>query len=138
LTTFFAFVFLFFAIAALLALSGWRHRYSAVANRRALHSDYYSRKKITVTPLNFVCKCRALPLRCKRDSERRKIESTLNRFSMHARAKFSAQCGSAHKMRVSTSFAAERFASSCAYQTTRARALRTRDNGRDDGFTTVK
>ena len=40
-----AFVFLFFAIAALLALSGWRHRCSAVANRAALPSDYYSREK---------------------------------------------------------------------------------------------
>jgi hypothetical protein len=52
-------VFRFFAIAALLALSGWRHRCSAVANRAALTIDYYSRKKITVTPLNFVCKPRA-------------------------------------------------------------------------------
>src|SRR6202043_2676568 len=43
------------------SLSGWRHRYSAAANRHALLSDYYSRKKITVTPLNFVCKCRAPP-----------------------------------------------------------------------------
>jgi hypothetical protein len=42
-------------------MSGWRHRCSAVANRHALSSDYYSRKKITVTPLNFVCKCRAEP-----------------------------------------------------------------------------
>jgi hypothetical protein len=49
-----AFVFRFFAIAALLSLSGWRHRCSAVANRRALQSDYYSRKKITVTSLDFV------------------------------------------------------------------------------------
>jgi len=55
----FAFAFRFFAIAALLALSGWRHRYSAVANRPTLPSDYYSRKKLTVTLLNFVCKCRA-------------------------------------------------------------------------------
>jgi hypothetical protein len=54
--------FLFFAIAALLALSGWRYRYSAVANRSALHPDYYSRKKITVTPLEFVRK-RAVPPR---------------------------------------------------------------------------
>jgi len=45
--------FLFFAIAALLALSGWRYRYSAVANRSALHPDYYSGKKITVTPPDF-------------------------------------------------------------------------------------
>ena len=45
------------------SLSGWRHRCSAVANRSALLSDYYSRKKITVTPLNFVCKCRAPPPR---------------------------------------------------------------------------
>ena len=52
-------VFRFFAIAALLALSGWRHRCSAVANRAALTIDYYSRKKITVTRLNFVCKRRA-------------------------------------------------------------------------------
>jgi hypothetical protein len=35
-----------------------RCRFSAVANRSALHSDYYTGKKITVTPLNFVCKCR--------------------------------------------------------------------------------
>jgi hypothetical protein len=39
-------------------LSGWRYRCSAVANRSALQSDYYSGKKITVTPLNFVCKRR--------------------------------------------------------------------------------
>ena len=29
-----------------------------IANRSALPSDYYSRKKITVTPLNFVCRRR--------------------------------------------------------------------------------
>jgi hypothetical protein len=40
------------------SLSGWRYRYSAVANRSALHSDYYSGRKITGTPLNFVCKRR--------------------------------------------------------------------------------
>ena len=39
-------------------MSGWRYRYSAVANRSALQPDYYSGRKITVTPLNFVCKCR--------------------------------------------------------------------------------
>jgi hypothetical protein len=50
------------------SLSGWRHRCSAVANRSALPSDYYSGKKITVTPLNFVCKCRAPPLRRRRGS----------------------------------------------------------------------
>jgi hypothetical protein len=49
-----AFVFRFFAIAALLSLSGWRHRCSAVANRAALSSDYYSGKKLTVTRFNFV------------------------------------------------------------------------------------
>ena len=37
-------------------MSGWRYRCSAVANRSALQSDYYSGKKITVTPLNFVCR----------------------------------------------------------------------------------
>jgi len=62
----FAFAFRFFAIAALLSLSGWRHRYSAVANRPTLHSDYYSRGKITVTLLNFVCRCRAPHLTCTR------------------------------------------------------------------------
>jgi hypothetical protein len=56
-----ALVFRFFAIAALLALSGWRHRCSAVANRRALHPDYYKRKKITVTPPNYVRNRRASP-----------------------------------------------------------------------------
>jgi hypothetical protein len=49
-----ALAFLFFAIAALLAMSGWRYRCSAVANRSALPPDYYSEKKITVTHLNFV------------------------------------------------------------------------------------
>jgi hypothetical protein len=48
--------FLFFAIAALLAMSGWRCKSSAVANRSALQPDYYSRKKIIVTPLDFVCR----------------------------------------------------------------------------------
>jgi hypothetical protein len=52
--------FLFFAIAALLAMSGWRYKSSAVANRSALQPDYYSRKKITVTPLHFVCGRRVL------------------------------------------------------------------------------
>jgi hypothetical protein len=33
-----------------------KYRCSAVANRSALHPDYYSRKKITVTPLDFVRK----------------------------------------------------------------------------------
>jgi hypothetical protein len=40
------------------SLSGWRYRYSAVANRSALHPDYYTEKKITVTPLNFLCRRR--------------------------------------------------------------------------------
>jgi hypothetical protein len=45
--------FLFFAIAALLAW--WMAtQCSAVANRRALTSDYYSRKKLTVTSIAFV------------------------------------------------------------------------------------
>jgi hypothetical protein len=69
-----AFAFLFFAIAALLALSGWRYQYSAVANRSALHSDYYKRKKITVTPLNFAFRRRAFAaLRTTRSTKRRDI-----------------------------------------------------------------
>ena len=62
-------------------MSGWRHRYSAVANRSALPSDYYSEKKITVTPLNFVCKCRApLAARCaSRSSAERRCERLLRR-----------------------------------------------------------
>lgn len=57
LTVFFAafFAFLFFAIAALLATFEWRCRNSAVANRRALHSDYTSAMKKTPTPLNGTC-----------------------------------------------------------------------------------
>jgi hypothetical protein len=47
--------FLFFAIAALLATFEWRCRNSAVANRRALHSDYTSAMKKTPTPLNGTC-----------------------------------------------------------------------------------
>jgi len=46
--------FLFFAIAALLAMSGWPCKSSAVANRSALQPDYYSRKKLIETPLDFV------------------------------------------------------------------------------------
>ena len=37
---------------ALLAMMRWRYRNSAVANRRALHSDYYSTTKKTANPLN--------------------------------------------------------------------------------------
>jgi hypothetical protein len=54
-----ALVFLFFAIAALLAMSGWRCKSSAVANRSALQPDYYSRKKLIETPLHFVHGCSA-------------------------------------------------------------------------------
>jgi hypothetical protein len=36
------------------SLSGWRHRYSAVANRLALASAYTSGEKKTAFPLNFV------------------------------------------------------------------------------------
>ncbi|MFZ0607662.1 MAG: hypothetical protein WAM75_08305, partial [Xanthobacteraceae bacterium] len=61
-----AFAFLFFAIAALLSLSGWRYRCSAVANRSALHPDYYTGKKITVTPLNFVYRRRRPRRRARR------------------------------------------------------------------------
>src|ERR1700689_1267708 len=50
------------------SLSGWRYRCSAVANRRTLLPDYYSRKKITVTPLNIVCKCRVPLLRTSRST----------------------------------------------------------------------
>jgi hypothetical protein len=39
---------------------------SAVANRSALRSDYYTGKKITVTPLNFVCMRRRRPPRLPR------------------------------------------------------------------------
>ena len=54
------------------SLSGWRHRCSAVANRSALHPDYYTGKKITVTPLNFVCKRRdPVPARTPHDASRR-------------------------------------------------------------------
>src|SRR5271170_2291291 len=35
--------------------------YSAVANRQALQLDYYSRKKIIVTPPNYVRNCRLPP-----------------------------------------------------------------------------
>ena len=49
-----AFVFRFFAIAALLSLSGWRHRCSAVANRPTLQPDYYSLRKRPVLPPYFV------------------------------------------------------------------------------------
>ncbi len=60
------------------SLSGWRHRCSAVANRAALPSDYYSRKKITVTPLNFVCKPR--PPRAAASAQRPSAKSTAKNF----------------------------------------------------------
>ena len=41
--------------AALLAMMRWRCRNSALANRRALHFDYYSTKEKTATPLKEVC-----------------------------------------------------------------------------------
>jgi hypothetical protein len=37
----------------------WRYQNSAVANRRALHSDYTSTTEKTLTPLNGVCMRRA-------------------------------------------------------------------------------
>jgi hypothetical protein len=48
---------------------------SAVANRSALHPDYYSEKKITVTPLNFVCK-RRRPARLRDAREARRLGFT--------------------------------------------------------------
>jgi len=39
-----------------------------IANRSALASDYYSRKKITVSPLDFVRKSRRWPPRSARDA----------------------------------------------------------------------
>jgi hypothetical protein len=68
-----AFVFLFFAIAALLI---WVDGdIGAVQSRIDVHysSDYYSGKKITVTPLNFVCKRRTPPPPRKRLTVFRKI-----------------------------------------------------------------
>ena len=69
------------------SLSGWRHRCSAVANRRALPSDYYSRRKIIVTPLNFVCKGRAFL--------RGRISSSL--VGKHATEKFLQGCAGARE-----------------------------------------
>ncbi len=46
------------------SLSGWRHRYSAVANRPALASAYTSAEKKTAFPLNFVYRFRLAPIRC--------------------------------------------------------------------------
>jgi hypothetical protein len=45
------------------SLSGWRHRYSAVANRLALPSAYTSRAKKTSFALNFVYRFRLTPCR---------------------------------------------------------------------------
>src|SRR5262249_24083236 len=60
---------------ALLAMMRWRYRNSAVANRHALRSDYYSTTKKTANPLNEwwttverrdegSSRCVALPRRC--------------------------------------------------------------------------
>ena len=46
------------------SLSGWRHRYSAAANRPALASAYTSAEKKTAFPLNFVYGFRFAPSRC--------------------------------------------------------------------------
>ena len=83
------------------SLSGWRHRCSAVANRSALPSDYYSRKKITVTPLNFVCKCRAPPPPPLARRDRPAKRAAKNFSPARSRAKNSTRCRSADEMRVS-------------------------------------
>jgi hypothetical protein len=72
------------------SLSGWRHRCSAVANRRALPPDYYSRKKITVTPLNFVCKCPPAPLHRIHSGSEHKIRDEKNFGGATAREKLRA------------------------------------------------
>jgi hypothetical protein len=43
------------------SLSGWRHRYSAVANRRALAPDYTTEAKKTSFSTNFVYRSRLTP-----------------------------------------------------------------------------
>jgi hypothetical protein len=45
------------------SLSGWRHRYSAVANRRALAFAYTTKTEKTSFPLNFVYRFRFAPPR---------------------------------------------------------------------------
>jgi hypothetical protein len=81
--------FLFFAIAALLAMSGWRLKYSAVANRSALPSDYYSRKKIIVTPLDFVRGRRRPPPRAMRGAHARAVSwRKISRLRQFARKFF--------------------------------------------------
>ena len=62
------------------SLSGWRYRCSAVANRSALQPDYYSRKKITVTPLNFVCRRRRRARRTDRAKTLRRVAVRKNFF----------------------------------------------------------
>jgi hypothetical protein len=49
------FAFRFFAICCPPSHDMWRCRNSAVANRRALHPDYTSGMKKTLTPLNGGC-----------------------------------------------------------------------------------
>ena len=50
------------------SLSGWRHRYSAVANRRALAFAYTTKTKKTSFPLNFVYRLVFALSRCSPDA----------------------------------------------------------------------
>jgi hypothetical protein len=94
----------------------------AVQSRIDVHysSDYYSRKKITVTRLNFVCKRRAPLPPPKRLTVFRKIRSE-QIFQSRARSLFLfANRGSADELRL---FAAQCYLIFCFFNTAR-RALR--------------
>jgi hypothetical protein len=81
------------------SLSGWRHRYSAVANRRALALAYTTETKKTSFPLNFVYRFRfALPrrARCAIDTETpfRKLSQQRNLLQkIRHSAKVPMKCG---------------------------------------------
>ena len=81
------------------SLSGWRHRYSAVANRRALASAYTTETKKTSFPLNFVYRFRfALPrhARCTIDTEtpfRKILQRRILLLKIFSSTKVPMKCG---------------------------------------------
>src|SRR5262249_9552100 len=120
------------------SLSGWRHRCSAVANRHALSSDYYSRKKITVTPLNFVCKCRTPLPPHKRLAVFRKnrIEQIFSRACKGDL--FFAHCRNADELRVFVMRRCLLFSLARAARSFACARFRSRESARSNGFTKAK
>ena len=85
---FFAFfAFLFFAIAALLSHGMWRCRNSAVADRRALHSNYTSATEKTLTPFHGAGTRAQTPSAIARMMTRNAVANAANSRAVSSKAK---------------------------------------------------